>query len=85
MSLLLNGYWGADVVAREPLIDLALRLSALADEIADRAARVAWSCTRCDRCSANSGTPPRSSTKPVNGRFIWLTLVAVFGSPDAQS
>jgi len=25
MSLLLNGYWGADVVAREPLIDLAGR------------------------------------------------------------
>jgi len=30
---LLNGYWGAGVVAREPLIDLALRLSALADDL----------------------------------------------------
>ncbi len=28
---LLNGYWGAGVVARGPLIDLALRLSALAE------------------------------------------------------
>ena len=30
---LLNGYWGAGVVAREPLIDLALRLSTLADDL----------------------------------------------------
>ncbi len=30
---LLNGYWGAGIVAREPLIDLALRLSALADDL----------------------------------------------------
>jgi len=30
---LLNGYWGAGVVAREPLIDLALRLSTLAEDL----------------------------------------------------
>jgi hypothetical protein len=30
---LLNGYWGAGVVARAPLIDLALRLSTLADDL----------------------------------------------------
>ena len=30
---LLNGHWGARVVAREPLIDLALRLSQLADDL----------------------------------------------------
>ncbi len=30
---LLDGYWGARVVAREPLIDLALRLSTLADDL----------------------------------------------------
>ncbi|HEY5117789.1 MAG TPA: acetate--CoA ligase family protein, partial [Nakamurella sp.] len=30
---LLDGYWGAGVVAREPLIDLALRLSTLADDL----------------------------------------------------
>jgi acyl-CoA synthetase (NDP forming) len=30
---LLNGYWSAGVVAREPLIDLALRLSTLADDL----------------------------------------------------
>jgi len=30
---LLNGYWGAGVVARAPLIDLGLRLSALADDL----------------------------------------------------
>jgi len=32
-SPLLNGYRGTRVVAREPLIDLALRLSALADDL----------------------------------------------------
>ena len=30
---LLDGSWGARVVAREPLIDLALRLSTLADDL----------------------------------------------------
>jgi acyl-CoA synthetase (NDP forming) len=30
---LLDGYWGARVIAREPLIDLALRLSTLADDL----------------------------------------------------
>jgi hypothetical protein len=30
---LLDGYWGARVVARDPLIDLALRLSTLADDL----------------------------------------------------
>jgi hypothetical protein len=30
---LLNGYWGARVIARGPLIELALRLSQLADEL----------------------------------------------------
>ena len=30
---LLNGYWGAEVVAREPLVDLALRLSTLAGDL----------------------------------------------------
>jgi len=32
-SPLLDGHWGARVVAREPLIDLALRLSQLADDL----------------------------------------------------
>ena len=30
---LLDGYWGARVIAREPLIDLALRLSTLAGDL----------------------------------------------------
>src|SRR5664279_5846615 len=32
-ALLLDGHWGARVVAREPLVDLALRLSQLADDL----------------------------------------------------
>ena len=35
---LLDGYWGARVIAREPLIDLALRLSTLADDLPEVAA-----------------------------------------------
>jgi len=62
----------------DPLIDLIENDRGLAgdlyqlripDEIADRASRVACgpgSCTRCDRCSANWATQPRSCTRPSN-------------------
>ena len=62
----------------DPLIDLIendrglqgdLYQLRIPDEITARAGRVAGgpgSCTRCGRCSGNSGTPPRSSTKPSN-------------------